>query len=95
MEIVSPIYEVSIKIPFPSKRSAEIAYDVLRIDEEPKRSSITKALDLEDNILLINLSGDQAKNVRVALTSFFEAIILCCETMEQFGPPTTEKYDFY
>lgn len=43
----------SIKIPFPSKRQAEIAYDVLRIDAEPKRSAVRKTLELEENILKV------------------------------------------
>lgn len=41
-----------------------------------------------------NFSGDLAKHVRVALTSFYESLILCCETMDQFGPPKSLKYDF-
>ena len=41
----------SFRIPFPTKRTAEIVYEVLRIDEEPKRSRIKKVLSVEDNIL--------------------------------------------
>lgn len=45
--------KVTIAIPFPSKRAAQIAYDVLRIDEEPKRSKVNKTLSLDENILKV------------------------------------------
>jgi len=69
-----PPYEVSIKIPFPTRRQAETAYDVLRVDEEPRRSAVFKTLSLDDNKLVIYFSGEQAKNVRVGMTSFFRII---------------------
>lgn len=43
--------KVSISIPFPSKQSAQISFDVLRVDEEPKRNHIEKKFYLEENIL--------------------------------------------
>jgi hypothetical protein len=43
----------SIEIPFSNKRHAEIAYDVLRIDPEPKRSFVTKTITVEDNKLKV------------------------------------------
>lgn len=44
---------VSIAIPFPSRRAAQIAYDVLRIDSEPKRNHIRKTFLLEENSLKV------------------------------------------
>ncbi|XP_053668297.1 uncharacterized protein LOC128718702 [Anopheles marshallii] len=87
--------EVTLKIPFPTKRHAEIAYEVLRVDSEPKRSFINKLIKLEENILLLELAGEQAKNVRVAVSSSCDSLILCCETLNQFGAPVSEKYDHY
>lgn len=87
-------FQVDLKIPFPSQRHAAIAYDVLRIDEEPKRSAVTKTLLLEGQHILVNFSAEQAKHIRVGVNSFFEALILCTETMDQFGPPA-EQYDHH
>lgn len=42
-----------IKVPFESNRAAEIAYNVLRIDSEPKRSAVTKKITLNDSNLLV------------------------------------------
>lgn len=88
------VFQVDLKIPFPSERHAEIAYDVLRIDAEPRRSAVTKTLKLDGQQILVNFSANQAKHVRVGVNSFFEALILCTETMDQFGPPA-ERYDHH
>lgn len=45
--------KVSIAVPFPSPRAAQVAYDVLRIDLEPKRSHIRKIFAVEENILKV------------------------------------------
>ncbi|XP_058054915.1 EKC/KEOPS complex subunit Lage3 [Anopheles bellator] len=86
---------ISLKIPFPSRRHAEIAFDALRVDSEPNRSFVRKTIKHEDNYLILELSGEQPKNVRVGLTAFLESLILCCETLDQFGPPVSEQYLHY
>lgn len=40
-----------LSIPFPSKRIAEIVYDVLRVDPEPRRSLVEKVITLEEETL--------------------------------------------
>lgn len=42
-----------LNIKFPTCRHAEIAYDVLRIDEEPKRSAVTKTLKLDKDQICV------------------------------------------
>lgn len=39
--------------------------------------------------------GDIAKNIRTALTSFYESLILCVETQEEFGLPVSSEYQHY
>ncbi|XP_012134646.2 EKC/KEOPS complex subunit LAGE3 isoform X1 [Megachile rotundata] len=84
----------NLSIPFPSEREAEIAYQVLRVDQEPSRGGCTKNLVLKENILEVLISGTEARKVRVALTAFFDSIILVTETMQQFGPPEP-NYNYY
>lgn len=43
--------KVNIDVPFPTSRSAQIAYDVLRIDPEPKRGGVQKNFEINENIL--------------------------------------------
>lgn len=40
-----------MEVPFPSARLAEIAYHVLRVDVEPKRSGVSKILTVKNNTL--------------------------------------------
>ncbi|XP_053970983.1 uncharacterized protein LOC128888664 [Hylaeus anthracinus] len=85
---------VNLSIPFPSAREAEIIYQVLRVDKEPSRSGVSKDLTLNNNILQVLFSGAEARKVRVALTSFFDSLILVTETIQQFGPPAP-TYNYY
>ncbi|XP_018405070.1 PREDICTED: uncharacterized protein LOC108781565 [Cyphomyrmex costatus] len=78
---------IELSVPFPSAREAEVVYQVLRVDKEPPRSRITKNLTLNNNILEVSFSGKEARKVRVALTSFFDSLLLVTETIEKFGPP--------
>ncbi|OAD61897.1 L antigen family member 3 [Eufriesea mexicana] len=84
----------NLSIPFPSSREAEIVYQVLRVDKEPSRGSITKNLTLDNNLLKVVISGTEVRKIRVALTSFFDSLILVIETMQLFGPPVP-SYDYY
>ncbi|KAL0133397.1 hypothetical protein PUN28_000854 [Cardiocondyla obscurior] len=82
--------KVDLSVPFPSAREAEVAYQVLRVDKEPSRSEIAKKLALNDNLLEVSFSGKEARKIRVALTSFFDHLLLVTETIDQFGPPVPE-----
>lgn len=86
--------DVKISVPFPSSREADIAYQVLKVDSEPKRSGVKKILSVDNNILQANFIGTEAKKVRVGLTSFFDNLTLVSETIKQFGPPEP-SYSYY
>ncbi|CAK9816287.1 EKC/KEOPS complex subunit LAGE3 [Anthophora quadrimaculata] len=92
-EITLILYR-NLSIPFPSAREAEIVYQVLRVDKEPSRGSVTKNLTLDNNLLQVLISGTEARKIRVALTSFFDSLILVTETMQQFGP-SESIYNYY
>lgn len=47
------VIKVSVNIPFPNNRAAEIVYDVLRIDPEPKRGGVSKKFQVNENILKV------------------------------------------
>ena len=44
-----------IRVPFPSAREAEIAYNSLRVDPEPKRGGVNKKLCVDGNILQVSV----------------------------------------
>lgn len=41
-------YFSELSVPFPSKRIAEIVYDVIRVDPEPKKSHVDKEISLNE-----------------------------------------------
>jgi hypothetical protein len=42
-----------------------------------------------------NLFASEARQLRVAVTSIMENVILLTETMERFGPPRSQEYSHY
>ncbi|KAH8312135.1 hypothetical protein KR044_009514, partial [Drosophila immigrans] len=74
----------TLRLPFATPQHAEIAYRVLSVDQEPRRNFVSKTLSLEDNVLVVSFSADQVKNLRTAITSFFECLLLCQDTIKQF-----------
>ncbi|XP_063988817.1 EKC/KEOPS complex subunit LAGE3 [Diachasmimorpha longicaudata] len=79
--------DVSISVPFPTPRDAEVVYEVLNVDSEPRRSGVRRVLDIDGNVLNVQFTGEEARKVRVALTSFFDNLTLVTQTLMEFGPP--------
>ena len=80
-------YVMEISIPFPSDRYAEIAYNTLRVDKEPRRGRCKKTLTLKENELFVKLETTEARSLRIASNSFLDIVALVTDTMSQFGPP--------
>lgn len=78
-------YAVRLVIPFPSTRAARIVYNSLRVDKDPKSSTASKSLTLENQQLCVHVKARSAKHLRVAVSSFFELLILSCNTMQRFS----------
>ena len=78
-----------LRIPFPSTREAEIAYNSLRIDKEPKRSQISRSMQVEGNVLAVRWTAKESRNLRVSVNSFMDHLGLVIDTLDRFGPPKT------
>lgn len=87
--------KVDVTLPLATPRIAQIVYDVLRVDAEPKRSGVTKTLTLHDQLLKVTFTARLARQLRVALNNFFEKVDLILETVQVMGPPVSETYDHY
>lgn len=72
-------------MPFDTPEHAKIAFRVLSVDQEPRRNFVQKSLRLEDDVLVVHFIADQVKNLRTAITSFFECLLLCQDTIKLFG----------
>ncbi|XP_062121554.1 uncharacterized protein LOC133835575 [Drosophila sulfurigaster albostrigata] len=84
------VNESTLRLPFDTPQHAEIAYRVLSVDQEPRRNFVRKTLSLEENVLVVQFSADQVKNLRTAISSFFECLLLCQDTIRLFGDDGTQ-----
>ncbi|XP_028318032.1 L antigen family member 3-like [Gouania willdenowi] len=78
--------EFSLDVPFPSAEEAIIALRSLSPDREPRRGGISKQLSVSGNTLYVRWSADEARTLRVSVSSFMDHLSLVLETMEAFGP---------
>ncbi|XP_054272229.1 uncharacterized protein LOC128992597 [Macrosteles quadrilineatus] len=83
---------IKIEIPFTSEREADIVYQSLRVDIEPRRKQIQKKLSVEGNKLIAEIMAPDARSLRVGVNSFMDMVILSTETIHKFGPPLSESY---
>ncbi|MED6268797.1 hypothetical protein CHARACLAT_026188 [Characodon lateralis] len=79
--------EFFLDVPFPSSHEATIALRSLAPDKEPRRGGISKQLSVSGSTLSVRWSADEARILRVSVSSFLDHLLLVVETMEVFGPP--------
>ncbi|XP_055063688.1 L antigen family member 3-like [Paramisgurnus dabryanus] len=82
--------EFFLKVPFPSEREAAIALQSLSPDPEPRKGGITKDLDVAGQTLSVRWTADEARILRVSVSSFLDHLSLVMETMDAFGPPVSQ-----
>eukprot|EP00794_Sanderia_malayensis_P011786 gene11786-13006_t len=78
------LHEMRLLVPFPSTRLAEIAFNTLKVDREPRRGGCKKELGVDGCNLSVIFRAKEAKTLRVASNSFLDFLILVTETIEQF-----------
>ncbi|XP_028669281.1 L antigen family member 3-like [Erpetoichthys calabaricus] len=80
--------EFKLTVPFPSEKLAWIAQRSLSPDPEPRKGGISKHVSVTDSILNVSWMADEARILRVSVSSFLDHLALVLETMEAFGPPS-------
>lgn len=74
-------------MPFASPAEAEVAFNSLRVDKEPIRGGASsRVFSLKDQILVVDLEADDAKSLRVSVSSLMDLLILVIKTIQRFGP---------
>lgn len=75
---------VCLIIPFPSTQIASLAYDVLSVDKELKRSGVQRKIEIDGTNIIINLHGEELKKLRVAANAFIKNVKLIVKTVDLF-----------
>ncbi|XP_029371238.1 L antigen family member 3-like [Echeneis naucrates] len=82
--------EFSLDVPFPSSHEATVALGSLSPDREPRKGGISKQLTVSGSTLSVRWSADEARILRVSVSSFLDHLSLVLETMQKFGPPVSQ-----
>jgi len=81
----------NLDVPFSTKREAEIVYNSLRVDKEPKKGGNIKTLSVNGTTLHVHFESKEARLLRVAVNGFMDHLILVTQTIQQFGPPQDKQ----
>lgn len=76
--------DICVTIPFPSPESASLAYDVLNVDKELKRTGVQRIIETNSENLIINFHGEDLKKLRVAVNGLIQNVLLVVKTINQF-----------
>jgi EKC/KEOPS complex subunit PCC1/LAGE3 len=71
--------------PLATARHAQIVYNTLRIDKEPKQT-VQRTESVETTIVRVRFSSAQAKLIRVAVESYIDKVNLILRTIQRFDP---------
>ena len=87
---------VELRVPFPTRRLANLVCDALAVDPEPPKAASTKTLSVIDQnlgsgkgqgvvlrVVFKSLSG-RVKPLRVALSNFTELLLVTLDTIKEF-----------
>uniref|UniRef100_A0A8C5MTB7 L antigen family member 3 n=1 Tax=Leptobrachium leishanense TaxID=445787 RepID=A0A8C5MTB7_9ANUR len=86
-----PALHFQLRVPFPGPREAQIAHDSLCPDAEPRKGGVSKTLSVTDNVLQVRWQADEARILRVSVSSFLDHLSLVVQTMDRFGPPAVDS----
>ncbi|CAF2126379.1 unnamed protein product [Rotaria magnacalcarata] len=78
-------FTCELRFPLSTARHAQIIYDTIRIDKEPKKT-VERIETLDGNVLNVRFEAHEAKFIRVAVESYIEKINLILRTMQRFDP---------
>ncbi|XP_068105882.1 EKC/KEOPS complex subunit LAGE3-like [Hyperolius riggenbachi] len=87
---MAPPLHFQLDVPFPCSEDAQIAHNSLSPDAEPRKGGVSKTLSVTENVLHVNWQADEARILRVSVSSFLEHLSLVVKTMVRFGPPVTD-----
>lgn len=77
--------KAELLIPFSCVEHAQIAFNTLNVDAEPRKNLIKKQLTIEDNEITVSWISKEARILRVSLNSFLDHLNSVLETIQQFS----------
>lgn len=78
-------YVCELSFPLATARHAQIVYNTVRIDKEPKKV-VQRVETVDNDVLNVRFESDEAKFIRVAVESYIEKINSILRTIQRFDP---------
>ncbi|CAF4534537.1 unnamed protein product [Rotaria socialis] len=78
-------FTCELRFPLSTARHAQIIYNTIRIDKEPKKT-VERIETLDGNVLNVRFEAHEAKFIRVAVESYIEKVNLILRTIQRFDP---------
>lgn len=77
-------YQSDLRITFLNDTQAQNVKLCMEVDDELQPNKIEKFFSVESNVLIIKFGSSDLKVLRVAMSSFFDMIIVCTKTLLEF-----------
>jgi len=84
-------HTLTVRIPLPTPRQAEIVKQVIEVDRELKAHLVSRTLSLEGNELVATFACLTIRQARVSLDHFLSDVGLVIETIETFSPASDAR----
>lgn len=78
-------HDLTIQIPFLSEDHAQLARQVLQVDQELSAGAVKRTIDVQGNILTVSFSILTVRLTRLTLNSFLENLDLITRTLDTFA----------
>eukprot|EP00043_Microstomoeca_roanoka_P015261 m.152599 g.152599 ORF g.152599 m.152599 type:complete len:167 (+) comp16217_c2_seq2:85-585(+) len=82
-------YKLHLQVPFASEEQAQIAYNTLAVDKEPKPHVCQRSMEVQGSTLNVTFEAAELRVLRVASSWFLEMLQLTTETIEGFSLPSS------
>jgi EKC/KEOPS complex subunit PCC1/LAGE3 len=76
--------KAELKIPFATCEYAQIAFNTLSVDAEPRKDLIRKKLELNKEFLNVTWTAKESRILRVSINSFLDHLNSVLETIQLF-----------
>lgn len=76
--------KAELKIPFATSEYAQIAFNTLSVDAEPRKDLIRKKLELNKEYLNVTWTAKESRILRVSINSFLDHLNSVLETIQLF-----------
>ncbi|KAG6910863.1 hypothetical protein DXG01_007180 [Tephrocybe rancida] len=85
MAVQTDWHNITLEIPFASRKHALFAKQTIEVDAELQPQAVRRTLDVKDNVLIATFSTLTVRLARLTTNAFLENVDLVVRTLAEFG----------